>query len=125
MPAGLGALRWFFERLAPTLVQMRAYLEDGSPVPDPLPAAVAGRLKFKPVTLFEKRALWKESCEAVGLRANPRSNEKLLLEMEDLFDWDERLASGLWQEAKGDRPRRPNPQFYGWGQIGKAQERAQ
>ena len=56
--------------------------------------------------------------------ANSRNNEKLLREMERLFDWDERLASGLWKEASVEHhlARWPDSQFYGKGQVGKKPE---
>jgi len=100
-------------------------MPDGSKVPSPLPNAVMKKLKFRPVTLEEKRCLPPVACEALGLRANPRANEATLLEMRDVFDWEELLASGLWVEAEHKRGlgRRPNPQFHGNGQIGKKPEK--
>lgn len=118
---GMEAMRWFYARLSPTSSQMKAYLPDDAPVPDPLPDELLQKLKFRPVGLDEKRMLLPESCEALGFRANPRTNELLLQEMRALFDWEELLASGLWREAnrKRQQPRRPNSQFCGKGQVGK------
>src|ERR1035438_3389810 len=79
------------------------------------------KIKFRPISLDEKRCLPPVACEALGLRANPRANEATLLEMRDVFDWEELRASGLWVDAeqKRDQGRRPNSQYHGWGQVGK------
>jgi len=118
---GYAALRWFYDRLFPTSSQMQAYMPDGSAVPSPLPKMVMKKIKFRPVSLDEKRMLPPVACEALGLRANPRANEATLLEMEEVFDWEERRASGLWVDAdhKREQGRRPNDQYHGKGQVGK------
>ncbi len=118
---GYAALRWFYDRLFPTSSQMEAYMPDGSAVPSPLPKAVMKKIKFRPVSLDEKRMLPPVACEALGFRANPRANEATLLEMEEVFDWEERRASGLWVDAdpKREQGRRPNDQYHGKGQVGK------
>ena len=126
LPLGMTALRWFMEKLFPTESQMSPYLADNSPVPDPIPSVIARKLKFKPVSLFEKRALTSATCAALALRANPaEANEALLQEAKELFSWEELRASGLWLEAsrKLKLGRRPNAQFHGKGQIGKKPER--
>jgi len=123
---GYGALRWFFERLTPTNCQMQAYLPGDEPVPTTLPEGMMKKLRFRPVSLLEKRGLTPESCAALGFRANPRANKDVLLEMRNVFDWEERLASGLWLEAdrKRKQDRRPNTQFCGKGQVGKKPEKS-
>ena len=126
LPLGMTALRWFYEKLFPTESQMSPHLADGTTVPDPIPQAVARKLKFKPVPLFEKRGLTTVTCAALALRANPSSaNESLLQEAKEFFSWEELRASGLWLEAnrKLKLGRRPNAQFHGKGQIGKKPER--
>ena len=122
---GMTSLRWLFSKLFPTESQMSPHLADGSPVPDPLPAAIAKKLKFKPVSLFEKRALTSVTCATLGLRANPTGNEPLLQEMQEKFSWEESRASGLCLEAnrKAKLGRRPNAQFHGKGQIGRKPDR--
>jgi DNA translocase FtsK/SpoIIIE-like protein len=121
---GLAALRWFYGKLTPTHHQMSHYLESGEPVPQLIPAALAKKLRFKLVSLFKKRGLPPEICEALGFRANPTSNEALLQELQEHFSWEELRASGLWMEAEGKRKlgRRPNLQFAGKGQIGRKPE---
>ena len=118
---GLLALRWFYAQLLLASSQMRVYLPDDAPVPDGIPDALLKKLEFRPVGLDQKRMLLHRSCEALGFRANPRTNEMRLREMRALFGWEELLASGLWQEAdhKRQKLRRPNPQYYGHGQVGK------
>jgi len=118
---GYAALRWFFPRLFPTSSQMEAYMPDGSAVPSPLSKAAMKKIKFRPISLDEKRMLPPVACEALGFRANPRANEAPLLEMHGVFDWEELGASGLWVDAdrKNDLGRRPNNQYHGKGQVGK------
>jgi len=120
---GFTALRYFFERLKPTWEQKEAYLLDG-PLPDPLPTARLREVRYRTVSLLKKRGLTRSTCELLGFMANSRDNEKVLREMERLFDWDERLASGLWKEASLEHhlDRRPDSQFYGKGQVGKKPE---
>ena len=117
---GVLALRAFFELLTPTDSQMAAFLP-GGPVPDPLPGEVLRRLKFKPVSLYEKRGLTPLTCAELAFRANPRRNEVILKSLADRFSYDELVASGLWLEADRKRklPRRINTQFCGKGQVGK------
>jgi len=100
----------------PGLRDLLAYLEDGR-VPDPIPAEMAKNLKFKPVPSFFKRGLTTDTCEALGFRANPPTNEELLQE----FAREEMWASGLWldMERKKNLGRRPKAQFHGKGQIGR------
>ena len=66
---GYAALRWFYDRLFPTSSEMQAYMPDGSAVPSPLPKAVMKKIKFRPVSLDEKRMLPPVACEALGFRA--------------------------------------------------------
>ena len=101
--------------------EMRPFMPDGSRVPSPLPTALLKKIKFRPVSLDEMRCLPPPACVALGLRANPRANESRLLEARDMFDWEELHASGLWVEAdhRQGKPRRPQAQFHGFGQIGK------
>jgi hypothetical protein len=104
---GLGVLREFYVKLEPTHTQL---VPDGN--------------EFRVVTLLEKRGLLKTTCERLGFRANPRSNEKILHELSNQFGWNELVASGLWLEA--DRKRkldsRPNTQFCGKGNVGRKPE---
>jgi len=118
---GLVVVRWFYDEAEPTTSEMRPFMPDGSRVPSPLPTALLKKIKYQPVSLDELRCLPPPACEALGLRSNPRANESRLLEARDKFDWEELLASGLWVEAdhKQGKPRRPQAQFHGFGQIGK------
>jgi hypothetical protein len=118
---GVAVLRWVFERLTPTSSEMRPFMPDGSPVPSPLPTAAMKKIKFHPVSLDELRMLPQVACEALGLRANLRVNESVLLAAREVFDWEELQASGLWVEAdhKSGQGRRPNEQYHGKGQFGK------
>jgi len=118
---GLAVLRWFYEGTDPTWSEMRPFMPDGSRVPSPLPTALLKKIKYQPVSLDEQRCLPPPACVALGLKANPRANESRLLEARDKFDWEELLASGLWVEAdhRQGKPRRPQAQFHGFGQIGK------
>ena len=124
LAVGLAALRWFYDRLTPTVVEMRGVLPNGEKVPDPLPSALLKKVAYVPVPMLEKRGLTPETCAALGYRANPRSNEDLLRAMRDEFDWDELVASGLWLEAdrRWKQDRRPNTQFCGNGQTGRKPE---
>jgi len=121
LPPGLTVLREFYRRLQPTDCELRAVLPDGEPVPDPISKTVLGRIEFTPVSLQTRRGLTPETCAALGFRANPRSNEALLQELEATHDWEERSASGLWLEADRKRKlgRRPNTQYCGKGQVGR------
>ena len=121
LPLGMAALRWLYERLEPTEMQMVPYLESGEPVPGIIPAAMARKLKFKPAPLFERRGLTTVTCLRAGLRANPPANEAVLQELSGVFPWEEARAAGVWLEAnrKAKLGRRTNAQFHGKGQIGK------
>jgi len=119
---GQAVLEYFYSKLTPTESQMVLYLEGGGKIPDPIPAELVKRIKFRPVSLFEKRGLDSATCATLGFRANPESNLKILLDLEKKFSVDALLASGLWQPKKKNNPRRPNKQFYGLGQIGKKPE---
>lgn len=151
LPLGMAALRGFFNRLQPTREQMQPYfdpavyfcekcwrLETGEScqncgrklapltgLPELIPQALAKQIKFKPLSLFSKRALTALSCDVLGLRANNSGNEAILREICELYPWEEVRASGLWLEAsrKAKLGRRPNAQFCGKGQIGKKPER--
>ena len=118
---GLMVVRWFYDGADSTTSEMRPFLPDGSRVPSPLPTALLKKIKYQPVSLDEERCLPPPACVALGLKANPRANESRLLEARDLFDWEELHASGLWVEAdhRQGKPRRPQAQFHGFGQIGK------
>ena len=118
---GLMVVRWFYDDAEPTTSEMRPFLPDGSRVPSPLPTALLKKIKYQQVSLDEERCLPPPACVALGLKANPRANESRLLEARDLFDWEELHASGLWVEAdhRQGKPRRPQAQFHGFGQIGK------
>jgi Ftsk gamma domain len=120
---GLRALRAFFDRLPPTDVQMMPFIP-GESLPDPIPNAVLRKVKFKPVSLYEKRGLTPWTCNELAFRGNPRSNEALLREMYEEFGAEEMLAAGLYLD--GDRKRklerRPNTQFCGKGQVGRKPE---
>lgn len=124
LPPGYAALRWFYAQLPATWTQLVAMLPDGLPIPDPLPTAMVKQVKFKPVELWELRALFPATCRLLGFRANPRSNEAILRELPQRFDWEEVMASGLWKEANFQLrlDRRPENQFHGKGQIGKKPE---
>lgn len=151
LPLGLAALRDFYSLLKPTRHQMRACLEDPvhfcekcwmvaydkeckkcgdearvfSSVPDLIPAIIAKKLRFKPVSLFAARSLTAITCDVLGLRANPTENEGLLRDICERHVWEEARASGLWLESsrKAKLGRRPNAQFHGKGQIGRKPER--
>lgn len=120
---GQRALRLFYDRLKPTDVQMVPFLP-GSPLPDPIPNEVLRKIKFKPVSLYERRGHTPKSCVELGYRANPRSNEGILRTLAQELGMDEMIAAGLYLEADPRRKleRRPNPQFYGKGQVGKKPE---
>ena len=109
--AGLAVLRAFYERLTPTTSQLEPQLD----------AAGKPTGNFKVVGLFKKRGLTIATCEALGFRANPRTNEAILREFFDLYPWADLVASGLWlgADAKRKLPRRPNTQFCGKGTVGK------
>jgi hypothetical protein len=121
LPEGVAVLRAFYSRLEKTDCQMAAYLEDGSPVPNPLPSAVVKLLKFRPVTMWEKRGLSTATCLGLGFAEGSESNRKILLELEKDFSAEEREASGLWlpEDRKKRQSHRPNKQFCGLGQVGK------
>jgi hypothetical protein len=121
LASGLVVVRWFYAEADPTTSEMRPFMPDGSRVPSPLPTALLKKIKYQPVSLDEQRCLPPPACVALGLKANPRANESRLLEARDKFDWEELLASGLWVEAdhRQGKPRRPQAQFHGFGQIGK------
>jgi len=121
---GVVVLRDFFSRLELTTEQMVPYLPDGQPVPDPLSSALVRELRYQPVSLELKRGLFPQTCALLGFKANRRSNEKLLLEIGQQYDWEERMASGLWKEASIQRrlDRRPDKQFCGQGQVGRKPE---
>jgi hypothetical protein len=118
---GLMVVRWFYDGADSTTSEMRPFLPDGSRVPSPLPTALLKKIMYQPVSLDEQRCLPPEACVALGFKANPRANESRLLEARDKFDWEELHASGLWVEAdhRQGKPRRPQAQFHGFGQIGK------
>ena len=62
--------------------------------------------------LRAKRGLPPRTCAELGLRSSPRSNEKWLRQMPDLFPMNVLLDAGLW--VRGDGPKdepRPNPQY--------------
>jgi hypothetical protein len=147
---GLAMTRAFFEKLFPTESQISPYLDQGvwlcekcgivsakqckkcetaarwiESLPDPLPAAIAKKIKFRTVSMFQARGITPISCQVLGLRANPPENETVLEDLAQLFSWEECRASGTWLESDGKRklPRRPNAQFHGKGQIGKKPER--
>jgi hypothetical protein len=107
LPLGLAALREFYSRLQPTHEQL------------------TGK-DLKRETLLAKRGLTRRTCETLGLRANPRSNEKILLALRDEFNWEELQASGLWlvSDRKRKLDRRVNTQFCGKGQMGRKAESA-
>jgi len=70
--------------------------------------------------LRAKRGLLPRICAELGLRSSPRSNEKWLRQMPDLFPVNVLLDAGLW--VRGDGPKdepRPNLQYCGWGVSGK------
>jgi hypothetical protein len=92
-PDGTRPLRWFFERLA-----WSARDDD---------------------TAWLKRGLTSRTCEHLRFRSNPKSNRDLLLELRELFDWEELEASGLWLPASVSQERRPNCKFAGLGAVGK------
>jgi hypothetical protein len=121
---GFAALGYYISHLEPTAVENRKFLPDGRRVPDPLPTAIVKELQYRPESLEIKRGIFPETCELLGFKANHRGNEKLFGEMEQLFDWEERLASGLWLEASMEHhlDRRPDRQFFGWGIVGKKPE---
>jgi len=79
---------------------------------------------FVPISLLKKRGLTTATCVALGFRANPRSNEAILLELQQKHRWDELQASGLFLDADPERhlERRVNTQFCGKGQFGKKPE---
>jgi hypothetical protein len=124
LPPGLQVLRRFFAQLTPTQMEMRPYLENGDPVPNPLTKDVASRLVFKPVPIFERRGLETATCRALGLRANPVENKAILQALVDEFGWDEMFTAGLALPADRRRklPERLNSQFHGKGQVGKKPE---
>ncbi|HWY32450.1 MAG TPA: DNA translocase FtsK, partial [Candidatus Acidoferrum sp.] len=125
LPLGLASLRELFGKLKPTQDQMVPYLEDGGKVPQSIPAAVAKKLKFKPVAMFYTRGLTTITCEALGFRENLPENVALLEQMYQEHPWEELRASGLWLEAEKNNKlgRRPDAQFCGKGQIGRKPEK--
>jgi hypothetical protein len=120
---GLRALRLFFERLTPTDTQMIPFIP-GEPLPDPISHAAMRKVKYRPVSLYEKRGLTPWTCQELAFRANPRRNELLLREVLEIVGIDEMLAAGLYLDADRRRKleRRPNTQFCGKGQVGKKPE---
>jgi hypothetical protein len=121
LPEGVAVLRAFYSRLEKTDCQMAAYMEDGSPVPNPMPSAVVKLLKFRSVPMIEKRGLTTSTCLALGFASGAASNRQILLELEKDFSVEEREASGLWlpEDRKKRQSHRPNKQFCGLGQVGK------
>lgn len=90
----LGALRWFFARLTLSAEDARS--------------------------LWVKRGLTPATCELLGFRSNGRENRAILEGMRGIFPDPALLESGLWLPGvKLSDPIRPNPQFYGFGIVGK------
>lgn len=120
-PPGLVMLRDFYSRLQFTQVQMELRSPSGEKISGVVPKAALKTATLHPVPLFEKRGLTTKTCLAMGLRANPRSNEELLIELMEKHGWDEALASGLWLDGdrRRDLPRRVNQQFCGHGMVGR------
>jgi hypothetical protein len=75
--------------------------------------------------LWRRRGLLRETCEALGFRSSLRSNERILLELRQLFPMNVLLDAALWVKANepGAEPR-PNLQYCGWGVAGKSKTNA-
>lgn len=83
-----------------------------------------GQLVLRPEdekAIWVKRALTSATSAALGYRSNLASNKEILLKMQDLFEWEELVASGLWlpEDRRRKKERRPNSQFCGVGRIRK------
>lgn len=68
-------------------------------------------------SLRTKRGFSPGWIEACGFRSSSKSNRALLEQMASEFGVEAMLAAGLYQKA--DEGERPNPQFCGWGVVGK------
>ena len=70
--------------------------------------------------LWIERGMLPETSEALGFRSSISSNRDVLFAMKDEFPMAVLLDAVLW--IQGDEPGsqpKPNPQFFGWGVIGK------
>jgi hypothetical protein len=71
--------------------------------------------------LWEERGLHSATCDALGLRSSVRANLPILLSLKDEFPMAVLLDAALW--VQGDDPGaqpKPNPQYHGWGVVGKS-----
>jgi hypothetical protein len=70
--------------------------------------------------LWQPRSLTPEFCQILGFRSSRREYAEILREMGKQFPPEALLISGLW--TRGNQPgaeARPNPQYCGWGVVGK------
>jgi hypothetical protein len=70
--------------------------------------------------IWQQRGITPEFSKILGFRSSRREYEHILREMGKSFPLEALLSSGLY--VRGDQPgaeARPNPQYCGWGVVGK------